>query len=683
MAMPTAPTSSPEFIDLLKKSGLLASDRVAALSDLGLPDDPQKAAHKLIAQGLITRFQAQQLLAGRHKGFRIGGYVIKDMLGRGGMGAVYLAEHLELHRKVAIKVLVPGRDEDQVLALERFIREARSAAALDHPNIVRIFDVARHNDVPYLVMEYVDGETLQQVLDRDGAVPYPIATEYVAQAAAGLQHAHEKGFIHRDIKPGNLMRDKSGAIKILDMGLARSSTGGDNLTERLDNGAVVGTADFIAPEQALNQPNIDGRADIYSLGASFFALIIGKPPFEGNTTQKLLQHQLRSAPRLAALDATLPKGLSAVVAKMLAKKPEDRYQTPAEAIAALAPWLGNSSRILAGISKTNLAQGADLQATLAEIARGTTKRLHTKTVADVDVDEVDVESGHDTDGGGSSKTTRQRPRRKKKNAGLDKKKIYIYSAVAVGVSILGVLGAWALSGPSKKQTVENTAPEPGLQQPPPNPNANKSNTSTPKTNVNTTTNQSPPQVVPKAGPTKDVSVFKFDPAKLTQTRFKMKGSSVVEGQRANFPHGMSPTLKNAEVEAEFVLGPVDGVPALTITRHSVALGAQLACELERDASAGGMGLRFKGDHQYKAVVKYRSSGATKMAVAMHTLSFGSLLGGYREFGPTKANEWKTAEITILHPATPIRLALEVFGPAESSVSIASIEVFEIVPIDKK
>ena len=121
--MPTAPTSSPEFVDLLKKSGLLAPDRVAALSDLGLPDDPQKAANKLIAQGLLTRFQAQQLLAGRHKGFRIGGYVIKDMLGRGGMGAVYLAEHLELHRKVAIKVLVPGRDEDQMLALERFIRE--------------------------------------------------------------------------------------------------------------------------------------------------------------------------------------------------------------------------------------------------------------------------------------------------------------------------------------------------------------------------------------------------------------------------------------------------------------------------------------------------------------------------------------------------------------------------------
>jgi serine/threonine protein kinase len=680
MAMPTAPTSSPEFLDLLKKSGLLAPDRVAALSDLGLPDDPQKAANKLIAQGLLTRFQATQLLAGRHKGFRIGGYVIKDMLGRGGMGAVYLAEHLELHRKVAIKILVPGRDEDQVLALERFIREARSAAALDHPNIVRIFDVARHNDVPYLVMEYVDGETLQQVLDRDGAVPYPIATEYVAQAAAGLQHAHEKGFIHRDVKPGNLMRDKSGLIKILDMGLARSSTGGDNLTERLDNGAVVGTADFIAPEQALNQPNIDGRADIYSLGASFFALIIGKPPFEGNTTQKLLQHQLRSAPKLAALDATLPKGLSAVVAKMLAKKPEDRYQTPAEVIAALAPWMGNSSRILAGISKTNLAQGADLQATLAEVARGSTKRLHTKTVPEVDVDsdEVDVESGRDTGGVTSAKTTRQRPRRKKGSAGLDKKKIYIYAAVAVGVSILGVLGAWALSGPSKKHTAENTARDPGVQQPPANSNANKSNTSTPKTNTGTTTNEPPPRVVPKAGPTKDVSVFKFDPASVSPFRVRMRGSAVVDGQRGNLPRGISPALLKSETEAEYEIGSVDGVTALTITRHSTALGAQMTFELERESAAGGIGLKFKPDARYKAVVKYRATGSTQLVVAMNTLSFGGLSGGYRQFGATKPGEWKLAEVSIYHPATAIRLALEVLGPAESSASIASIEVFEVV-----
>ncbi|HEV3437784.1 MAG TPA: serine/threonine-protein kinase, partial [Gemmata sp.] len=308
--MPRPPRSSSELIDLIRKSGIVSPEKLAPVSDLPLPDEPQKAAACLVAQGIVTAFQAAQLLAGRHKGFRIGSYTILDLLGRGGMGAVYLAEHVALHRKVAIKILIPGKNDDQKLALERFQREARSVAALDHPNIVRIFDVASHNRVPYLVMEFVEGETLQHTIDRNGPFPYPTATEYVAQAASGLQHAHEKGFVHRDIKPGNLIRDKTDTIKILDMGLARSASASDMLTAQLDNGAVLGTADFIAPEQAINSPSVDIRADIYSLGATLFSLIVGKPPFDGNTTQKLLQHQLRSAPSLGSVDAALPIGLS-------------------------------------------------------------------------------------------------------------------------------------------------------------------------------------------------------------------------------------------------------------------------------------------------------------------------------------------------------------------------------------
>ncbi len=155
-------------------------------------------------------------------------------------------------------------------------------AALDHPNIVRIFDVARHNKLPYLVMEYVEGETLQHTIDNEGAIPYATAVEYVAQAAAGLQHAHEKGLVHRDIKPGNLIRDKSDTIKILDMGLARSANASDMLTAHMDNGAVVGTADFIAPEQALSNPSVDIRADIYSLGGNFIlpSSSAGRPSME-------------------------------------------------------------------------------------------------------------------------------------------------------------------------------------------------------------------------------------------------------------------------------------------------------------------------------------------------------------------------------------------------------------------
>jgi serine/threonine protein kinase len=372
-----APASTADLLDLLRKSNILTSERMRTLPGVdALPPEATKAATVLVQKGFITRFQATQLLAGRHKGFRVGPYVIQDLLGRGGMGAVYLGEHLDLHRKVAIKVLAPGKGDDQKLALERFLREARAAAALDHPNIVRIFDVARHNDAPYLVMEYVEGETLQQTLDRDNRVPYEVAVEYVAQAAAGLQHAHEKGFVHRDIKPGNMIRDRFGVVKILDMGLARSASDKDKLTEKLDEGAVVGTADFIAPEQAINSPNVDSRADIYSLGATLYTLIVGKTPFDGNTTQKLMQHQLKTAPRLSDADATLPVELSDVVAKMLAKKPVARFQTPAEVVAALAPWSGNSTRVLAGLSRTKLGQETDSHTSLTDWSlNGSSARL--------------------------------------------------------------------------------------------------------------------------------------------------------------------------------------------------------------------------------------------------------------------------------------------------------------------
>lgn len=450
--MPVAPTSTAELLDLVRKSGLVAKDHAGLIGDpAGLPPEPTKAASLLVRKGVLTKFQALQLLAGRHKGFRLGQYAVQDLLGRGGMGAVYLAEHLDLHRKVAIKVLMVGKEHDQRLATERFLREARAAAALDHPNIVRIFDVARHNDAPYLVMEYVPGETLQQTLDRDGPLPYSTAADYTAQAAAGLQHAHEKGFIHRDIKPGNLIRDTSGTVKLLDMGLARSFTADrDKLTERLDAGAVVGTADFIAPEQAMNVPQIDIRADIYSLGATFFALITGKPPFEGNTTQKLLQHQLKTAPALSAMDATLPSGLTAVAAKMLAKKPGERYQTPAEVIAALAPWLGNSTRVMAGISRTNLGQGAELHAALNDQAR-TGTRSPGGSVVVLDAQRSLPAMGQDTVAVAASETTRSPnpSRTPERPAAPGRSRVLLYAGTGVAFLAAGALAFWLIFGAKK------------------------------------------------------------------------------------------------------------------------------------------------------------------------------------------------------------------------------------------
>ncbi|MDY3555349.1 protein kinase [Gemmata sp. JC717] len=358
-----APISVADLLALVRKSGILSPARVAELpSPDALPTDPQSAAAVLVQRGLLTQFQSSQLLAGRHKGFRIGPYVILDLLGRGGMGAVYLADRHELRRKAAIKILAPVKGEGAQLSVERFLREGRAAGALDHPNIVRVFDVLNYQNTYCLVMEHVDGETLQQYVDREGAMPVALAAECVAQAAAGLQHAHERGFIHRDIKPGNLIRNREGVVKVLDMGLARSGDEQDKLTELLDRGAVVGTADFIAPEQAINSPHTDGRADIYSLGATLYTLLAGRPPFDGNTTQKLMQHQLRAAAPLATLRPDLPPQLTAVVARMLAKKPADRYQSGVEVVAALAPWTENSERVAAALSHTYQGKSAPVLA---------------------------------------------------------------------------------------------------------------------------------------------------------------------------------------------------------------------------------------------------------------------------------------------------------------------------------
>jgi serine/threonine protein kinase len=334
------PGSTDAFLLLLCKSSLLSEEQ---LSDYlkrtpRLPRDPHSAARRLVKDGLISTYQADQLLAGRYKGFFIlsGQYKVVKPIGRGGMGAVFLCEHLQLRRRVAVKVLHRDAAQDKV-TLERFQREARAAAALDHPNIVRVHDVNVSNDSAFLVMEYVEGKNLQQVLD-EGPLDYHVAVRYVAQAAAGLQHAHERGIIHRDVKPANLLVDRNGVVKVLDMGLACFLDKEDRLTQVVNGGTILGTADYMSPEQALADKKLDARTDIYSLGVTLYALTCGRAPFKGSTTQKLMAHQMRDAVPAHKVCSRVPKALSAVVAKMMAKKPKDRYDTAADVIEALRPW---------------------------------------------------------------------------------------------------------------------------------------------------------------------------------------------------------------------------------------------------------------------------------------------------------------------------------------------------------
>jgi serine/threonine protein kinase len=333
--------STNDFLGLALKSGVLDEKQFAERfpDESDWPTDPKEFAQALVKAGLLTQFQARELLAGKSRGFILGPYKILRPLGRGGMGAVYLAEHTSLRRQVALKVL-PVVKAKNPLMVERFFREARAAAALDHPNIVRLHDVNQGAGVHFLVMEYVEGKDLQSLVNETGPLHFSQAVHYITQAAAGLQHAHEKGFVHRDIKPGNLILTKDATVKILDLGLARSFQDDvDDLTAQLGGGQVTGTVHFISPEQALGN-QVDERSDIYSLGATLYALITGNPPFKGETTQVMMQHQTAALPQLSKkLRGSVPQALYDLIGKMMAKKKGDRPQSCAEVIEALSPWL--------------------------------------------------------------------------------------------------------------------------------------------------------------------------------------------------------------------------------------------------------------------------------------------------------------------------------------------------------
>src|SRR2546421_1855281 len=260
------PTTIDELVDLSQKSGILdrkgLDDYLQRVrSGPAVPTGPQDLAAAMVRDGLLTRFQADQLLKGRWRNFLIGGkYKLLERIGEGGMGAVFLCEHMRLKRRVAVKVLPTAQAQSDGV-VERFEREARAVAALDHPNIVKIHDVDHDGKVHYLVMEYVDGSSLQDIVTKKGPLDALRACHYVFQTCLGLQHAHDKGLVHRDIKPGNILLDRSGIIKILDLGLARFfNDQGDNLTREHDATAILGTADYLAPEQAENSHGVDGRA---------------------------------------------------------------------------------------------------------------------------------------------------------------------------------------------------------------------------------------------------------------------------------------------------------------------------------------------------------------------------------------------------------------------------------------
>ncbi len=337
--------TAEKFLDFVERSGLVEKDQLTQALDALKQSDPtafedgERLAERLIEAKLLTRWQCDSLLKGKYKPFFLGQYKLQGLLGQGGMSSVYLAEHTMMHCPRAIKVLPISRVDDSSY-LARFKQEAIAAAQLNHPNIVQAFDIAEQDGRYYIVMEYVEGRDLQKLVKDSGPIDFDTAANYLRQAAEGLAYAHHKGLIHRDIKPANLLVDGRGVVKLLDLGLARFvDQKMPSLTIAHDEN-VLGTADYLAPEQAVDSHGVDSRADLYSLGCTFYYLLTGHPPFPtGTLPQRIYMHQNKAPASIYEDRPDAPQALVDLCLRMMAKTPEARCQTADEIAAALTTWL--------------------------------------------------------------------------------------------------------------------------------------------------------------------------------------------------------------------------------------------------------------------------------------------------------------------------------------------------------
>jgi serine/threonine protein kinase len=344
-----------QFVSRLVASGLAAEEEAQAWLDEpaleGALNDGRIAA-ELVKRQRLTGFQAECLTCDPPARLIYGRYVLLDRIGEGGMGQVFKARHAHLERLAAIKLL-HEHALDSPEAVSRFRQEVKTAGRLKHPNIVLAYDADEVDGRQFLVMEYVDGRDLGRIA-RDRPPTIEQACEWILQAARGLAHAHEAGVIHRDIKPSNLLLDSAGVVKVLDMGIARvqceAPPAGDDTTETqlTQAGVIIGTVDFMAPEQAVSLRHADARSDIYSLGCTFFQILVGRPAFDGATViEKIIAHRERELPSLCELRPDAGAALEAIVERMVAKRPEDRFQSMTDVVLELQRFLATNSSSLA------------------------------------------------------------------------------------------------------------------------------------------------------------------------------------------------------------------------------------------------------------------------------------------------------------------------------------------------
>lgn len=343
------PLSVDQFFERLAASGLTMADDVrkllASLPEADRPTTGDALAQVLVERKVLTEFQSHAILEPHGQRLGHGQYVILDKIGEGGMGSVFKALHRHMRREVAIKVLHSDLAETPD-ALRRFQREMRAGGKLNHPHIVPTLDADQVGDTMFLVMEYVPGTNLALLVGQNGPLPVKQALRYVAHAAEGMAHAHDQGIIHRDIKPSNLLCDEQDNVRVLDLGLARFAADGQaQQTQLTGTGELLGTVDYMAPEQALSTRKADARSDIYSLGCTLAYLLTGQPPFSGESVLKrLMAHRDTPVPSLCAKRQEVPEAVDRIFQKMVAKQPAERYQSMRELLADLAPLVGSRRR---------------------------------------------------------------------------------------------------------------------------------------------------------------------------------------------------------------------------------------------------------------------------------------------------------------------------------------------------
>jgi serine/threonine-protein kinase len=335
-----------DLLPVIRESGVLTERQFAEVKARVLrgdyPVEPNALAERLVAEKILTDYQARRFLSNKAYGLVVGRYVILDRLGSGSMGRVYKAHHLMMDRVVALKIIAPEiASNERVVA--RFQREMKLVGRLDHPNVVRAFDADQINKILYIVMEFVSGESLGKRLRR-GTIPPVEMVSYAAQAALGLGHAHAQGIVHRDVKPSNLLLNEERKIKVLDLGLGVLMAADEQSTFATADGIAVGTVDYMSPEQACGR-DVDGRSDLFSLGCAMYHLMAGQLPFPGDSPIERLGNRLSGRP-VPITDhlPDLPSGLVQVIDKLLSPRPQDRFQTAEETADALHSLLRSRSR---------------------------------------------------------------------------------------------------------------------------------------------------------------------------------------------------------------------------------------------------------------------------------------------------------------------------------------------------